>query len=389
MVATRSEVPAHSRRALVVDDSQIARYILSGLLARHGFDVEVADSGEAALRQLAGPLPDVVFLDHLLPGMDGLETVERLRAQSRTARLPVVMYTSQDSEAFAAKAIKRGADDIYTKTSDESRLVEILQRLELQPLTPRKQSTAAKVLPLGAREAETDPGVRKRATITRASLAKLLEPSLEAHHARLRQELLAEFAILERYEERMRRDLFSHVESLMHHATERVDQGFAEHRSENRRRHYRGALGGWAIAATVLIGFVLSLGAISGLDERARRLETDGVRTLAALDAQARAVDTLSIALFEARQVPGSITDDTAFDVVPANTYQYDHPGSNVADELVSELQSMGILGPVRIETAAGSFCVTSAPGGYGIGAGNLALEECELLPLQLGANGL
>jgi len=58
----------------------------------------------------------------------------------------------------------------------------------------------------------------------------------------------------------------------------------------------------------------------------------------------------------------------------------------NVADALVDELQSMGILGPVRVETAAGSFCVTSAPGGFGIEASNLALEQCEPLPVPLSA---
>lgn len=388
MATSHSKTPAHKPRAIVVDDSQIARYILSGLLSRLGFEVDVADSGEAALRRLAGPLPDVVFLDHLLPGIDGLETVDRLRAQSRTAHLPVVMYTSQDSEAFASKAIQCGANDVYTKTSDESRLVEILQRLELLPSAPPSQATAGKVVPLGSRETATSTATRRRSTITRASLAKLLEPSLEAHHARLHQELLAEFAILERYEERMRRDLFTRVDSLMRHAAERVDHGFAEHGAENRRRRRRGTLGAWAIAASLLIGFMLSLAAINNLDERAGRLESDGIRTLTALDAQARAVDTLSMALLEARQVLGSARADPVLDAAPADTYQYTHTGANVADHLVSELQSMGILGQVRIETSAGSFCVTSGPDGFGIEASNLAFAECEPLPLQLGAIG-
>jgi CheY-like chemotaxis protein len=88
MAAPVSAITARRPRALVVDDSQIARYILSGQLKKLGFGVEVADSAEAALRQLAGPVPDVVFLDYLLPGIDGLETVSRLRTvtSSRNAR---------------------------------------------------------------------------------------------------------------------------------------------------------------------------------------------------------------------------------------------------------------------------------------------------------------
>ena len=82
MAAPVSELTAHRPRALVVDDSQIARYVLSGQLKKLGFSVEVVDSAEAALRQLAGPLPDVVFLDYVLPGIDGLEAVSRLRGQT-------------------------------------------------------------------------------------------------------------------------------------------------------------------------------------------------------------------------------------------------------------------------------------------------------------------
>jgi CheY-like chemotaxis protein len=388
MLATKSQVSAQRHRALVVDDSQIARYILSRLLARHGFDVDVADSGEAALRHLGGPVPDVVFLDHLLPGMDGLMTLNRIRAQPQTARLPVVMYTSQDSREFAVKAVQAGANDVYSKTSDESRLVEILQRLELLPVEVSRRTAPAKVVSHGTHEATANPAKRNRGTITRASLAKLLEPSLEAHHARLHHELLGEFAILERYEERMRRDLFSRVDALTRHATERVDHAFIENRARNRRRHRRGAFGGFAIAATVLLGLALCLGAISNLAERAKRLESDGIRTLAALDAQSHSVDALSAMFLDARQMLGSGNTYPDFDTAPAVTYRNIYPAGNVADNLVSELQSMGILGPVRIETAAGSFCVTSTPDGFGIEASNLALAACQPLPLQLGSNG-
>jgi CheY-like chemotaxis protein len=386
MVAKKSEIPAHRYRALVVDDSQIARYILTGALSRQGFEVEVADSAESALRKLTGSLPDVVFLDQLLPGMNGLEAVDRLRAQPRTARLPVVMYTSEDGPDFAARALRRGADDVLAKTSDEARLAEILKKLELLPEEAHRPVNSVKALPTGAGAGTNDATRPNRAKITRADLARLLEPSLEAHHARLHKELLAEFAILERYEERMRRDLLARTDALMRHTTERIDQAFYEHRAENRDRHRRGKARGWALAATVLLGVALNLGAIHKLDERAGRLEAEGTRTDAALVAQARSVDALSMALLEARQAFLADKATSELTAMPAVAYEYVQPGGNVADALVDELQSMGILGPVRVETAAGSFCVTSAPGGFGIEASNLALEDCEPLPMQLSA---
>src|SRR5210317_1249221 len=104
MATEASEIPWRSLRALVVDDSQIARYILSGQLAEMGFEVDVAESAENALALLERGLPDIVFMDHLLPGIDGLEAVRSLRGQIRTSSLPIVMYTSQDSEGFVDRA---------------------------------------------------------------------------------------------------------------------------------------------------------------------------------------------------------------------------------------------------------------------------------------------
>ena len=112
------------------------------------------------------------------------------------------------------------------------------------------------------------------------------------------------------------------------------------------------------------------------------------MRTLAALDAQARSADMLSIALLEAGQASPADNANTESTRAPSAEYEYAQADGNVADTLVSELQSMGILGPVRIETTAGSFCVTSAPGGFGIEVSNLSLGQCEPLPLQLGDIG-
>ena len=59
-------------------------------------------------------------------------------------------------------------------------------------------------------------------------------------------------------------------------------------------------------------------------------------------------------------------------------------PEPGVATALVNELQSMGILGPVRVETSAGSFCVTATASGYRIEGANVALKDCESLPVQM-----
>jgi DNA-binding NarL/FixJ family response regulator len=146
----------------------------------------VADSAEAALRQLAGPVPDVVFLDYLLPGIDGLETVSRLRGQTRTATLP-----AQDGDEFAERAQAVGADDIYVKTADERRLATILGKLALLPERTRAAASSAAVLPVAGRGPQPTTASPRRRALSGKDLSRLLERSLEAHHAKLHQELLS------------------------------------------------------------------------------------------------------------------------------------------------------------------------------------------------------
>ncbi len=386
MATAFSQTPAAHHTALVVDDSKIACKVLSGALAKLGFEVDVAHSAEAALNRLAGPLPDVVFMDHLLPGMDGLDAVVRLRAQAHTARLPIVMYTSQESEDFAAMARRAGANDIYPKSAEYSALGEVLARLNLTPARPRTQPASSSVVPIRRQSPTAARDARK---ITRADLLKLLEPSLAAHHARLHQDLLAEFAILERYEERMRRDLFARVDALTKHATDRVDRAFAERRSEREYERRGGARRWWAMAATIVMAFALSLVDSWQVGQRNEQLQLQGAAMLSMLDAQAEAIDNLDASVLAIRAVSGGADVIAEPVFAPAEDDRYRTPSARsptAAAALVAELQSMGILGPVRIETGAGSFCVRSTSAGYRIEVSNLGIEDCEALPMRLTA---
>lgn len=382
MATSLSDIPIHQPRALVVDDSQIARYILAGQLEKLGFQVEVADAAETALRQLNEPLPDIVFMDHLLPGMDGLEAVSRLRGQSSTARLPIVMYTSQDSEAFAEKARGIGADDIYVKSTDQSCLTDILYRLRLLPERTTAAPRGAKVTPM--RRANT-PEARK-SSLTREQLARLLEPSLETHHAKLHQELLGEFAILERYEERMRKDLFARIDMLARRTNERVDEAFVAERTDRHRDVWRLARWSLALAATMLLGIAV----VTRVAWDAA-IHADGLRQSTALTAQAVKENTQAVlamqqeVIAQRAAVPADLPSSATARDAADNVIEEDDYAPNAAGVLATELQSMGILGPVLVETTAGSFCVESTPGGMQLVVSSSALRACPPLPVQLG----
>jgi CheY-like chemotaxis protein len=390
MATEASEIPWRSLRALVVDDSQIARYILSGQLAEMGFEVDVAESAENALALLERGLPDIVFMDHLLPGIDGLEAVRSLRGQMRTASLPVVMYTSQDSAGFVDRARDAGADDVYTKTSDDIRLAVILQRLDLMPRTAHGQAADNSVTAINrSRKPAAMParGTTGRKTITAsADMEKLLEPSLEAHHAKLRKELLAEFAILERHEERMRHDLFSRMDALMRHTTDQLEQAFGEDREARRAQRVDGRMRGFAILAVLLACFGLSFAMTWNMSSKLEQSIAKQETALRLLEVSAVEQSALRKELADTQapvvQATPALIEYTA--TMPAGMFDSDAESETGVAALVNELQSMGILGPVRIETTAGSFCITPTASGYRIEGANVSLQDCESLPVRL-----
>ena len=70
------------------------------MLEAHELDVDTAESAESALEYLNGHRPDVIFMDHLMPGMDGFEAVTAIKNNPDTATIPIMMYTSQQGELY-------------------------------------------------------------------------------------------------------------------------------------------------------------------------------------------------------------------------------------------------------------------------------------------------
>jgi two-component system phosphate regulon response regulator PhoB len=100
---------------LVVDDEREILELLEYNLAKNGYKVVCVRTGEAALEKARSALPDLVVLDLMLPGVDGLEVCRLLKGDSRTAALPVVMLTARGEEADVVAGLELGADDYVTK----------------------------------------------------------------------------------------------------------------------------------------------------------------------------------------------------------------------------------------------------------------------------------
>jgi CheY-like chemotaxis protein len=129
------------KRALIVDDSRSARVILSRMLEQHGMTVDTAESAEQALEYLQRSRPDVIFMDHLMPGMDGFQAVQTIKADPLTATIPLMMYTSQEGELYVSQARALGAVGVLPKTVRPVDVSRILYQLHLLP-DRRTQRTA-------------------------------------------------------------------------------------------------------------------------------------------------------------------------------------------------------------------------------------------------------
>src|SRR5271166_925461 len=121
------------KRALIVDDSKSARVILSRMLEKYDIEVDLAESAEQSIEYLKGNRPDAIFMDHLMPGMDGLQAVQAIKSNPRTAMIPIMMYTSQEGELYVGQARALGAMGVLPKQVRPVDVSKVLYELHLLP----------------------------------------------------------------------------------------------------------------------------------------------------------------------------------------------------------------------------------------------------------------
>ncbi|MDC0664346.1 response regulator [Marinobacter sp. SS21] len=118
------------KNALLVDDSKVARFALSKLLESREMQVNMAGSAEEAMEFLNNhDRPDVIFMDHLMPGMNGVEATKAIKGNPETADIPIIMCTSKKSQSFMEEARNFGVYSILTKPPQDGGLNQMLAQL--------------------------------------------------------------------------------------------------------------------------------------------------------------------------------------------------------------------------------------------------------------------
>ncbi|MFM8282349.1 MAG: response regulator [Planctomycetaceae bacterium] len=139
---TKSGADAGAPRVLVVDDEDDLLELLRYNITREGYQVTCVASGEEALRSVRRNAPDLIVLDVMLPSIDGLEVCRRLKSESKTRDIPIIMLTAKSEESDIVAGLEHGADDYISK-----------------PFSPRVLLARVKAL-LRRRDTERDTTIR-------------------------------------------------------------------------------------------------------------------------------------------------------------------------------------------------------------------------------------
>ena len=341
-----------AKHALVVDDSRVAQVSLRKMLEEHRVTVDTAESGEDALKFLRHNMPPaVIFMDHMMPGMDGFEALQAIKRDPNIASVPVVMYTSKEGEAYMGQAKALGASAVLSKPIRPIQLVKILEQLNLV----EAQTTE------GARiDVARNDAIRHDPARESGAPSELREAAYSAAEA-VNQSPLAQ--LLRRLFDEQRTALQQDLASAVANGP----------RTDGAPRWQR-------LAPLAAIVMVLAIPAIwAWALYRDARAERDELRSeLSQLKEVQRAapsaispdlVASLERQQRKALQDNAVLIDALVWSLNTNGEYEYDQPPLNderlhIVRELIARLTQTEFHGTVRLETHVGEFCLTRTDAG-------------------------
>jgi two-component system alkaline phosphatase synthesis response regulator PhoP len=202
-----------AQRILVVDDDQGIVRLVRAYLEQNGYDVLVAYDGETALHILRRERPDLVLLDLMLPGRDGLDVTRVVRGDAGLAAMPIIMLTARVEDHDKIVGLELGADDYVSKPFNPGEVVArvraVLRRAQGESAPPRLIRTGEVTIDLDAHQVQVG---ERPVHLTRTEFAVLQALGEQPGHALTRQEIV-EKALGYNYDG-MERTVDSHIKNL-------------------------------------------------------------------------------------------------------------------------------------------------------------------------------
>jgi phosphate regulon transcriptional regulator PhoB len=178
-----------AREVLVVEDEPDIRRLVVLHLERDGFRCRTATNGSDALREVKAGVPDLIVLDLMLPELDGLEVCRRLRRDTSTASVPIIMLTAKSDEVDRIVGLEMGADDYVAKPFSPKELVARV-RAVLRRVHPNHATPVLSVGPITLDAARHAVSLHGRAIVLTPKEFDLLQALLEAAGRVLSREFL-------------------------------------------------------------------------------------------------------------------------------------------------------------------------------------------------------
>jgi CheY-like chemotaxis protein len=380
-----------TKRALIVDDSKSARAFLSRILTKYEIEVDTAESAEQAIEYLAGERPDVIFMDHLMPGMDGFQAVQIIKNNPRTATIPIMMYTSQEGELYVGQARALGAIGVLPKQIQPADVSKVLYQLKLIPDRRTEEQRAFDAVMPGEKDTHA-PAPSPEAAVFPATGAD--EPTIAGPSATAAELRAIVDSIVREHITASRRSITAHFDDqaarLIQDVRGAVQEALPDPALWAAPRAAAPRPWGW-VAAVVAVLAATAIGALWWREigtgrALAAQLSTTRAQT-AALEtkvatleaAEAARAEEIASGVLAARTLAAE--GILARALVPYGEIPLANDRLVVVRDALEKLAAGGFRGEVDITTYPGRFClVGNATEGWSLAPDDTPVGRCELI---------
>ncbi len=360
------------------------------MLEKYDIEVDMAESAEQAIEYLKSNRPDAIFMDHLMPGMDGLQAVKAIKGNPQTAMIPIMMYTSQEGELYVGQARALGAMGVLPKQVRPVDVSKVLYELHLLP--DRRDAAEAGLHPV-----EIDSGIPVERPTPRPVAAgpidwgRRIETAVKDQALDIRRFIVAS---LDSFSTRIVSDVRN---AMPIQAVDPIAPPPAPPKSP--WPWVAGLLAASLVAVTFAAAWVSTRNDLAGVRAELAGLKSGNAELQRSKLDLAGTVKDLTAALAAANSSgqpstpagAGSAVVASRVEPVPYGEIAFDHSRLEVLRELLMKLEAQAFKGVVKITSSAGSFCLTgNATDGYVPAAPALPVNRCDLIgnPLDEALSG-
>ncbi|HEY0943456.1 MAG TPA: response regulator [Steroidobacter sp.] len=368
-----------SKRALIVDDSRSARVILSRMLEGYGLEVDSSESAEAALEFLRQARPDVIFMDHLMPGMDGFQAIQAIKGNPDTATIPVVMYTSQEGELYVSQARALGAVGVLPKTVKHADVSRVLYQLRLLPERRESRPVVSNAQNESATATVQIEAVRPSTGEVETAIRNAIAPLLKEHSSELRRFVLASLEAFARRIQTEAKPVTAPAPPVAA-APDQPPQHLETQTVVVRQSRWplAAAIGAIALIPTLVLAlfYTKELETSKALRGAVTTLQATIDGQQAQLTALQASLKPTSVAAPMPAKAENIVAEGVPYGEAPLSGARLER-----LRELLGQLRSSGFRGKVKVATFVGEFCLTgNGIEGYSMATDELPVKRCDLV---------